>query len=372
MTAAAGLRQAVEKSPHFAGIRIDGDTVEVWTSDADDGAFAAAARAQRVPVRVRTAERSWTELTTVRDRIGRDAGALRAAGVDLVSWGPDLLSNGVVVTVTDATRDVVARLRAYAPFVTVREGVHPRAAASRLNDASPYNAGDAIAMDNGGDCSAGPSVKNSAGKTFLLTAGHCYSAQRTLSGYSYRTFNGAHMLTGDAQTFMGYAAAERVDGGYDTALIDTRSSGLAWRTGGTNTTGTAVAQKREWASVIGAPVCASGAFSGERCGATVTAVDQTVGVCQDDLTPCTVSDTVHMVTATNNTTDIVGPGDSGGPVYQVHTDGVWMTGVIIATNGGLNCTRNNIGARTGNCGTTVFYQNLSSVLNRWGLTLYAR
>lgn len=369
------LRNALERGPRYAGIRISDDRrgIDVHTTDVGDASTRRAAKAASVPVRVRAATRSWAELKAIATDVSARTRSLATADSRIVAFGPRVGTNSVRVAVTSLTPEIVERLRSrYGAAVTIERGEAGVEYASRLNDVSPYNAGDAIAMDNGGDCSSGPTVKNTAGKRYLLTAGHCFVSSGTAwtGSYNKRAFNGAHMLTGDAQTFMGWSAAENVNHGYDAALIDTGASGYGWRTGGTNDQGTAVRQAQEFASFENGKVCMSGAFSGERCNATVLATDDEI-----NFAASTGGENwkVHIVTAENlGGYDIAGPGDSGGPVYTVQSNGLWMTGMILGgpPESEGPCTRNNIGPRINRCNTVIWYVNLSSVMNHRGVSLY--
>lgn len=322
-----------------------------------------------MPVRYQKVPHDWTELERVSERVTADLAELEAEGLSLVRWGPDATTGRLDIAIEREDASGAAKLRArYGNDIHVLVEPRPTRRASRLNDVAPWNGGDAISSDGAeDDCTAGPPVKSSSGKTYLLTAGHCY---RTTAGawtgsYIYRAFNGSDLLAGDNPRLMGNAAAELVDNGYDVALIDTSSSGLDWRTAGTNDQGTAVAQKQEFASTVGISVCVSGAFSGERCNARVSDVNQTVNVGGIR--------TIRTVIASHpNNVDLAGPADSGAPVYTVQSTGLFLTGLFYAGTGGLNCTRNNVGARAGQCGSTIYYQNLSSVMNHRGVTLYTR
>jgi hypothetical protein len=80
-----------------------------------------------------------------------------------------------------------------------------------------------------------------------------------------------------------------------------------------------------------------------------------------------------MVHAVNSTTWIVGPGDSGGPTYQVHSGGLLMTGVIIAQDNVTNvaCPQNNPPppqlART--CSYGGYFEDLPSDMVHLGVAI---
>jgi hypothetical protein len=84
-----------------------------------------------------------------------------------------------------------------------------------------------------------------------------------------------------------------------------------------------------------------------------------------------------MVAAENSGVALVGPGDSGGPVYQPHTGGLLMTGMIVnarddANNPGatsLLCPQNDQAGRGTSCSDVVWYHDLPSLLSHLGVTL---
>jgi hypothetical protein len=367
------LQKAAARSPRFAGVRVSDDRtrIDLYATDVEDPEIKNAARdhARGSQVRILHAPTALGDMEALRERISDDSTSWASQGLQLVHWGPNVAANKVKIGLADYTEPDAQKLRdKYGPAVVVAPATPATDGASRLVDNSPWNGGDNTAMDNGGDCSTGPAVKSASGKTYLLSAGHCYitgfgNTAAWTGNYIYRTFNGSHNLTGDNPRLMGNAAAERVDMGYDAALIDTSASGLAWRTAAPADQGTAVAQKQEFASTENISVCVSGAFSGERCGAVVTDVDVVVtssGVRK-----------IHSVIATHPTGALMaGNGDSGGPVYTVQSTGLFMTGMYHAFQDQADCTRSAFPGRR--CGSTYYYHNLSSVMNHRGVTLVKR
>lgn len=368
--AGSELQRSLQETPRYAGLQAapDHSKIQIWSTDVHDRDLNERVQAHRqgVPFEILPAEHSYADLASVRDRMDSDIVSMRGEGVYVVFWGPDPVTNSVTVGVANPPADAEQRLKnRYGPLVRVVAAAPALPASSRLNDTSPWNTGDAITFDNGHYCSSGPAVKTSTGKTYLLTAGHCVldTAASWTGNYIYRTFNGSPVIAGGSGTQMGNMAAELDSSGYDAALIDTSASGLGFRTAGTNDTGTAVAQKQEFASTVNTSVCASGAYSGERCAAVVSQADvSTAGA--DGYTR------IHSVVATNATTDVAGSGDSGGPVYTVQSTGLFMTGLIWGVGNTVTCSRNAITGRV--CGRTVYYQNLSSVMNHRGVSLLTR
>lgn len=377
------LQKAFAHSPRYGGVRgsADGRGLDVYVTDLGNSADRSAARraAGSVPVRFVHATHSWNSLIAASDRITRDIAALQKRGYGIRSLWPTVAGNALEVGVLHPSAVIESALRAtYGSGVRVVSARGGAYFASRLNDSSPWNGGDFLAFDNGQDCTAGPAVKNAAGKTFLLTAGHCFFDESDTSthpwtgSYGYRVFQGAHGLTGDAQPYIGNAAAERGNG-YDSALVDTPASGLVWRTANANDQSTAVPQKSEFASTEAtAGLCVSGAYSGERCAVDVDRLNGTVFYGPEGST----SYVSHLVEAHNRYGyDVAGESDSGAPVYAVGSTGLAMTGILLggpAGNAVLPCTRNNIGPRTNKCTAVIWYANLSSVMNHRGVSLVIR
>lgn len=380
------LQKALARAPHYAGVRVSADRagMDVYSTNPGDAAQRATARRAggEVPVRFVGARHTWAELLSISERITADAGDLARRGHRLQFVAPSVLRNVLEVGLPHPTVAAAAEFTArYGPAVRVVQGDDLTPHASRLNDVSPWNGGDFIAFDNGQDCTSGPAVKNAAGKTFLLTTGHCFFPHNTIDAYawtgnySYRVFNASHGLLGDAQPLMGWAAAE-LGYGYDTALIDTAASGRVWRTANPNDQGTAVPQKAEFASTEATRMlCVSGAFSGERCGNEVDRIGVTRWYSGQPEYIFPYSYISHVVEAHNTYgNDVTGPGDSGAPVYTVQSTGLYLTGVLIGgidNNSNMRCTRLD-SLRPGLCTWRFAYQNLSSVMNHRGVSLVIR
>jgi hypothetical protein len=318
--------------------------------------------------------RTARELDEEVSRIVADEPALRLSRVDLVAVFPAPERDGVLVQVSSAIAQSKAVLQQrYGESVTVEHKAAANPFDSRLNDSAPWNGGDVIAMDNGQECSSGPAIVR-GGRTQLLTAGHCFTDAVTgltgLTGYTYRVFQRSRTQPGGVNTApIGYAAAER--DGYDEALIDVRAYGRDWRTQNMTDAGTTAAiQRAAESSVGGMRVCTSGAFDGEICNGTVIHAGGTV-VTPDGRT------LIHETEITSPGSILVGPGDSGGPVYEVHSTGLWVTGVITAGPSDLWCVKypgRNVDPATGmpkgECSDDAYYQEVVSVLSHFGATLY--
>jgi hypothetical protein len=363
------VQSRAEKSAAYSGVRVadNGNTVEVFTTNVStDFRRSVIGADSAANIVFHTITHTASQLENVESRIRQDEPLLRAHGVRLVSAFPAPEIDGVQVKVERLTPSVRNVLESrYGEVVSIVEGAPVTSADSRLNDSPPWNGGDVIAMDNGSDCSSGPGVVSSSGRTYVLTAGHCFLGQATnsgMTGYTYRTFQASHIASGDDNALMGLAAAERTVNGYDVALIDARSFGRDWRTAQLADASTATRQAAAKSSQGGIKVCASGAFSGENCNANIIHAGGTVWV---DGVPF-----AHMTEAVNPGIVLAGPGDSGSPVYEVHSSGLFIFGILIAVAPNMACQYYNVGGRANRCSDDIFYQEMVSIGVHLGVSLY--
>ena len=366
--AANRVLQIASLDSTFGGIVLSQNgRIELYTTGATTSLVSSVKNAAgSTPVDIISVTRPYSQLLDITAQIDALYPSLTARGLKLAQWGPNEAANDVVVQASPA--DVASVTAALAKFngvvkvIASTEVINP--ASSRLVDSSPWNGGDNTAMDNGSDCSSGPVIINAFTVKQLLTAGHCYltTANNTMSGSIYRTFNGSHFLGGSG-TLMGNASAELDSSGYDDAIINAPGSGLDWRTPNSTTAGTAVKQAAVESSMVGSSVCASGAFDGEKCSAIVSSINQSAPGSDGYVR-------IHSVFATNANFVLAGPGDSGSPVYSVHSSGLFVDGMLWGTSGGLACPNYNTGVRYDTCGKTIVYQDLTSILNHLGVSLY--
>ncbi len=353
----------------LAGVQVaaDGRTVDVFTTDTTEAFRRSIIGTDPAgDIVFRPVTHTASELDDLQGRIRSDEPALRAQGTRLVSVFPAPEIDGLRVTVEQLTPQVRATLLSrYPGIAAIEEGPPRRAFDSRLNDSAPWNGGDVLSMDNGGDCTSGPGVINSAGRTFMLTAGHCFiegTAGRT--GFVYRVFQKSHFVGGDTNTAaIGMASAERSVNGYDAAMIDARSFGHDWRTAQLTDVSSATRQAAAGSGRVGLTMCVSGAFSGENCAARITSAGGTIWVGGVPL--------IHMMEATNPGVVLAGPGDSGAPVYEVHPSGLFVFGMLIGGGDGFACQYyNNIDGRQNHCSDTVDFQDMTSIAVHLGVSLY--
>jgi len=245
--------------------------------------------------------------------------ALDAAGAPVgASWGVDLPSNSVLVTVPAGTgAGFVARARSFGAAVRVR---HTRAIRTHA-----FYGGQAI-LRGGARCSAGFNTRSGSGRYYVLTAGHC-----TNLGGTWTTSSGQTIGPVAASSFPGNDfGAIRIS---NPTTLDPRGGVL---NGGAFQDITGASRVR-----VGDTACKTGSTTGTTCG-IVQAYNVTVRYAEG---------TVYGLTRTNICTQ---PGDSGGAMFA----GTQAQGI---TSGGT----------IGGCGGNFqsFFQPADEALSVYGLTL---
>jgi len=246
-----------------------------------------------------TVARSLPTLRRISDDILNDRVFTKASKATVSSWGVDVSSNRVAIT-------VVARNAALEAEATSKYGdavifsVAPLARAlSRSADTSPYYAGGRIwNQQSGAGCTLGFAVIH-GGARKALTAGHCGALTNTWKN-------------GNQSVFVGTTRTRNYsNGGWDAELVtDSNYGGKVWLGGTTSTTSKTV--NGMYMPSNGLQVCTSGATSGERCNAFVVDNAGTKCVTKDDgLVTCHLSQLGSI-----DGFSICQPGDSGGPVYR--------------------------------------------------------
>jgi streptogrisin C len=153
------------------------------------------------------------------DKAQRAVGGKRQSAVaGLTTWYVDPTTNSVVTAAsTQARAAALSRLD--------KDGDAVRVEVSSIAPTTTANFMDVGAAINGGSCSAGFNLRNSAtGQGYLLTAGHCVTAGTTTTGQGGLAFGAVleswfpHVLK-----FRGYAAASA-----QASWISAISSGVGW------------------------------------------------------------------------------------------------------------------------------------------------
>lgn len=385
---ASDVAVAVEERAAFGGIRVtpDNSTIEVYVTHRDVALEAAArAAAGPAPLRFTTVRHSHKALRALQRRVLNDhrAGTLgaRLTGAPVI----DSL-NRVAVEIENhsAAKETAVLARYGRGNVVVRPGVPAfETAASRMDDFAQWNSGSFIYSPQGqantGTCSGGPGVKDTAGNEYLLSAGHCFINRLVggTSGWDFPVYQGVkESTTLDDPVRIGTAKARyprSFEEDMDISLMTLwdGGSGLSFvTTTHTATTPFSRPQKAPIRAVEGTPVCTSGAYSGERCGAEVDAFDDPYPAGDGTATRVHVN-RAHSLTGAA----IAGPGDSGGPVYQSRTDGLYVGGIISAIESpGLTCPNNNTtySNRGTWCSDIVLFTGINSTMGHFGVTLNTR
>ena len=372
----AGLvMDKVEKMPTYAGLRVapDGSTIEVFATRAEASLHAAAVSAAGgAPVKLTTVRHSYAALEAMTQRVLRDWDAIEATGIDIVSLGVKHGRNLVEVGISGYTSEKAARIleRYASPMVDVVERKAAKPWVSRAFDVSPWNGGTFIYTSSGDTCTSGPAVKNSSGQEFILTAGHCYvSPGTTVSTYTRSTWQKSPLYA--SGPFFGNAKAQLPANGavgYDLAVINVNNDGGAlgynFQTDLPEQSGTYGApQKRTIRMAENVRGCMSGAYSGERCAATVVEFNQYFQIGNGPK--------IHHANMfrRDNTEALGGPGDSGGPVYQVQSDGLAIGGYILGGPAQTTCWNNDYVDRGASCGYEGWFAGIGSILSYTGMSL---
>lgn len=290
---------------------------------------AAAARAQGLVPRTTGPGRS--------ELVAAAATVPQVAGDDLAqvqSWGPDVTTQSVVVTVDpSADADLVQRLQAADLTVETgdSEGVAPTA------DVVP---GQIMDLDPGTNCSLGYPGTTSDGNNVLLTAGHCVEGLPDILDR-----NGEHVGVGVDSRFR--SGQPSVDMGL--MDIDAEDTGVGYvdtRTGATVTiTGASSAP-------IGTAICKAGNTTGWTCG-EIEAYGLTVnyGDGFGGVTP--TSGLARASVCTEG-------GDSGG----AYISGSTAQGMTSGGPVGVDC-----GYNGGDVGSYSFYQPVVDAASYYGVTV---
>jgi streptogrisin D len=254
----------------------------------------------------------------------RVTAALEAAPtITGTAWGVDAVANQVVVSADDTV--------SAAELSQIRSVVQRFGSAVKIERVPgtfelSIRGGDAI-YGGGSRCSLGFNVRSSSGRQYLVTAGHCTNIASTWYANSARTqLIGPRVVSSFPGNDYGVI---RYDSGisrpgtvnlYNGSSRDITNAGNAF---------------------VGQSVLRSGSTTGLRSG-SVTALNQTVNYPQGS------------VSGLIRTTVCAEPGDSGGSLFA------GSTALGITSGGSGNCT----------FGGTTFFQPVTEVLNRYGLSVY--
>lgn len=347
---------ALAGAPGYAGVAVDYDAARVtvsWKGAAPAAVEDLAAATDGVIVDVERAALSGADLHAASTRL---LDSQRAAhGPDaVVAAYPDHGYAGLVVEVARdssvAGSAGLDRSLAEAAGVPVRvelvdDGVMSTSA-SRRNDASPWHAGSAIASKDGTDyCTTGFSIVAPGGHERIVTAAHCNEAvgdvvrdgagQRIGTVSSREPRLDAELIKPDG------TAASRVYGGpWNASHGDQR---YRFKVAGVQE------------PAVGQNICASGAVTGEHCGAKVRAVDVAWSCGKE---------TCHGFRASREDGGVVvGGGDSGGPMYAIIDGEAYARGMIDGGSNRRSCGSTSVSTQ---CFSYVYGIPMVDILSNWG------
>ena len=323
-----------------------------------DHSFAAAAGGVTVSF-VRTPH-SLASLDIVQRRILAAAPAMRAAGVKIVEFGPDIATSREQVGVQDLTgaqaQTLTDRFGAgMLKLVNLTANQVPVPTIGRATDVAPWNAGDYIGnQDHSAGCSSGFGVSFGSGRVQgNFTAGHCFASGTGVYNYAVAEGHGSN-------TRMGFISnRDTKSGGTDTEILETAyhggSSAVVWTGIPSSTTRSVVSN---WSTnPVGDQICNSGAYSGRVCGATITNNNTCIYV--DGVYKC------HLIHAVNSAHAIANEtGDSGGPVFRYIGSGLYGTGIVSASSTAdeRSCQYNT----NQECFWDIYYTAMDSALSEYG------
>lgn len=295
-----------------AGAYVDRTTRELVVTVTDAEAAQAVRAAGAVP---RTVARGGDDLNRVMAALKRDA------TVPGTAWAVDPAANQVVLTMDSTVKG--------AKLARVKAAAAKHGAAVRTERVAgtfqKYTLGGEAIRTGGSRCSLGFNVR-SGSTYYFVTAGHC-----TNIGSTWTDGSGRVLGTRYASSFPGndYGVVR-----YTSTPADTRGAVSLYGSGTRDITGAGN-------PAVGQTVYRSGSTTGYRSG-RVTALNQTVNYAEGS------------VSGLIRTTVCAEPGDSGGPLFAGST-------ALGLTSGG-----------SGNCiwGGTTFFQPVTEVLNRYGLSVY--
>ncbi|GHC88749.1 S1 family peptidase [Streptomyces flavofungini] len=320
------------------GVRTDGAFFDAkGTLTVNVGAAREAKKVKATGLTARIPGRGEAELTRITAAL--DTAAAKRVPSGVASWEADLASDTVKVTVTDsatpAARAFLKKARGYGDAVRIVKSDRELQAKAAVAPGSRMN----INNNPGSWCSVGFGAKNSAGRQYLVTAGHCVTGNPGLY------FDGSKFASGSTTRFV--LGRDSVDMGL--ATVDAGSS--ITTSVGTWGNGASVAVRGSQRAAVGASLCKSGSTTGWTCG-KVNAYDVTVTYTDRNGGPDTV------VTGLGRSTVCVEGGDSGGAyIAGNQAQGMTSGGPTDQSCGGVNDQGSS------------YFQPLDDTLRHYGLTL---
>ncbi len=293
--------------------------------------------APSVGYRIVTVARSFSQLDALTSQIAADEASLRAAGFDLDSWGPDVPSDTVKISLDNYTAAAAQALQSrYGSAVSVVPATNPSLIiqpATRDDDTAAWFSGDPLFYNGNKNalCTLGFGfIGNNSGKEFNATAGHCGA-------------NGSFNTSYNNNYYLGHTSTNYWTPAASTNDIQSISSpgGFSYEVWYNNTQTHNVIG---WGNFgVGQLVTMDGFTTNEKPDWTIQITDDCFSAAHwsDDYERC------HIYQAYNASTTACYQGDSGGPVYQrTSNNNVYAAGLIIggSTNNNHYCYYYGIGA----------------------------
>jgi hypothetical protein len=231
--------------------------------------------------------------------------------------------------------------------------MHPRPT-SRLLDYVPHWAGARITSDGVHYCTSGfPIVRNSDGRTFILTAGHCsgtpwWSWYGWQSGNNNLKFGDTWTVTKslDVQYIRSFTGALTYDGGVAVGTEFTKQ-----------VVGSAGNRSGDW-------VCQSGSATGINCAIQLQ-YQTVVGINGTNVTEWEACGTPYQNICR---TRAAGGGDSGGPVFSLGSQSGTVIAKGLQSYGfgiGYSCTNNN-NETIASCYNSIGFVDIGQILSNYG------
>jgi hypothetical protein len=349
--------------------------IAVYLTSLDESTEAAFARlAPAGIVTFAETRRSLASLELIHETVLQHAMDFQKQGIDLVDFWPDIQSGQEILRIVGLTNWESTKVLSTIDLDGMRlEGAsHGVAAtASRDNDTSPYNGGDAIATHNPeSGCSSGFGISVGSDKK-LLTAGHCSPVGAVVTNDHCEFPNDVETCDIGSDANMG--TIERRSAGQnslDTELIDVgQSSDLIWRGQTTPISATVYGYTN---NPGGSYVCNSGAYSYEVCNIQVQSGNHCIYLLYNEGTnPPVYYYSCHQTYGLNPAGNVANQeGDSGGPIYRFVGGILYATGTVSAQFGPdgteVDCvyfTAHN------HCSDDIYFLPISVSLQEWGATL---
>lgn len=298
-------------------------------------------------LRVASARYTWNQLLGWSAAVAAATPRLRAAGVPLISSGPDVRTNSVSVGLVTVSSSAENSVRAAFPGIPLNFTAAPvvRPTGTTAAVAPPMDAGEGIwETENGGDgCTSGFALdgpNGTWGNLYMLTAGHCGpSGDLWIQGPQPGSGDSHYIVGPETRAQFGNEWGDGTTN--DASVINVEMQGdvqpdilISTYSCGFLCTGYNIrivhGQESNW-GVVGETACQSGAYSGgEHCG-TIQQIDfcYTYTNLQSEGFPNNSAQVCNLSSGYLNSIS----GDSGSPVYQPQTSGTSMAQGVMSGGG---------------------------------------